>query len=204
MEFFDKLSKKATEAYKITADKTGKIAKETKNKMKMNDLKCQISDLYEEIGKKVYEKHVREEEISIKDELEEQCTKIDVLSDEIESLLKESLELNDKKQCPNCHTQLSKDAKYCDQCGYKQEENTQDDEKENVEKSEEDTNTSGEESQSNENEEENRECTQTNLETTVEVETNPQIKEGDSEEEVSSKLEESQKDDSSTIFYDNI
>ncbi len=182
MEFFDKLSKKATEAYKITADKTGKIAKETKNKMKMNDLKCQISDLYEEIGKKVYEKHVREEEISIKDDLEEQCTKIDVLSDEIESLLKESLELNDKKQCPNCHAKLSKDAKYCDQCGYKQEEDSQE---ENAQ-------------------EENRECTQTNLETTVEVETNPQIKEGDSEEEVSSKLEESQKDDSSTIFYDNI
>ena len=30
MEFFDKLGKKASEAYKITADKTGKIAKETK------------------------------------------------------------------------------------------------------------------------------------------------------------------------------
>ena len=32
MEFFDKLGKKATEAYKITADKTGKLAKETKLK----------------------------------------------------------------------------------------------------------------------------------------------------------------------------
>ena len=31
MEFFDKLGKKASEAYKITADKTGKIAKETKD-----------------------------------------------------------------------------------------------------------------------------------------------------------------------------
>ena len=30
MEFFDKLGKKASEAYKMTADKTGKIAKETK------------------------------------------------------------------------------------------------------------------------------------------------------------------------------
>ena len=27
MEFFDKLGKKASEAYKVTADKTGKIAK---------------------------------------------------------------------------------------------------------------------------------------------------------------------------------
>ena len=29
MEFFDKIGKKASEAYKVTADKTGKIAKET-------------------------------------------------------------------------------------------------------------------------------------------------------------------------------
>ena len=34
MEFFDKLGKKASEAYKVTADKTGKIAKEAKLKMK--------------------------------------------------------------------------------------------------------------------------------------------------------------------------
>ena len=37
MEFFDKLGKKASEAYKITADKTGKLAKETKIKFKNRD-----------------------------------------------------------------------------------------------------------------------------------------------------------------------
>ena len=62
MEFFDKLGKKATEAYKITADKTGKLAKETKLKIKISDLKSQINDLYEEIGKNVYQKHIREDE----------------------------------------------------------------------------------------------------------------------------------------------
>lgn len=75
MDFFDKLSKKATEAYKITADKTGKFAKDTKLKIKMNDLKSQIDEIYEDIGKKVYEKHLREEDISIKNDLEEECTK---------------------------------------------------------------------------------------------------------------------------------
>ena len=54
MEFFDKLGKKASEAYKMTADKTGKIAKETKLKLKMNELKSEIKEIYEEIGKKVY------------------------------------------------------------------------------------------------------------------------------------------------------
>ena len=86
MEFFDKLGKKASEAYKVTADKTGKLAKEAKIRMKINEMKGQIKDIYVEIGKKVYEKHVREENIDIKKDLEEECTKIDVLSDEIESL----------------------------------------------------------------------------------------------------------------------
>ena len=86
MEFFDKLGKKATEAYKYTADKTGKIAKETELKFRMSELKSQIEDLYVEIGKKVYEKHIREEDICIKKDLEEQCIKIDVLAQEIEDL----------------------------------------------------------------------------------------------------------------------
>ena len=120
MEFFDKLGKKATEAYKETADKTGKIAKETKIKFKIGELKSQINDIYEEIGKKVYEKHIREEEISIKKDLEEQCTKIDVLSDEIDSLLKQCLELKDKKQCSKCYKEIEKEAKFCPYCGKKQ------------------------------------------------------------------------------------
>ena len=122
MEFFDKLGKKASEAYKMTADKTGKIAKETKMKFKIGELRSQINDIYEEIGKKVYEKHVKKEEISMKNDLEEECTKIDVLSDEIESLLKQCLELKDKKQCPKCFKEIEKDAKFCPSCGAKQEE----------------------------------------------------------------------------------
>lgn len=122
MDFFDKLGKKASEAYKVTADKTGKIAKETKLKFKIGELRTQINDLYEEIGKQVYEKHVREEDISIQKELEEQCTKIDVLSDEIDSLLKECLALKDKKQCKHCYKEIEKEDKFCPNCGEKQTE----------------------------------------------------------------------------------
>lgn len=121
MEFFDKLGKKASEAYKVTADKTGKIAKEAKLRMKMGELKSEINDIYEGIGKKVYENHVREEKNDISNELEEQCTKIDCLSDEIESILKECLELKDKRQCPNCYTEIDKNVKFCPECGAKQE-----------------------------------------------------------------------------------
>lgn len=114
MGFFNDIGKKTTEA-------TSKITKETKLKLKMNENKGKISDLYEEIGKKVYEKHVREENINIKEELQEECKKIDALSKEIEEARKEILKLNKKRQCPNCYTEIEKDAIFCPKCGAKQE-----------------------------------------------------------------------------------
>ena len=122
MEFFDKLGKKASEAYKVTADKTGKLAKEAKLRMKISDLKSQINTIYKEIGETVYQKHTREGEYDITKEIEEKCTKIDVLSDEIESNLKQCLELKDKRQCPSCFAEIEKDVKFCPKCGAKQEE----------------------------------------------------------------------------------
>ena len=122
MEFFDKLGKKASEAYKVTADKTGKIAKEAKLRMKINENKSNINDLYKEIGKKVYEKHVRQENIDIKADLEEECAKIDILSSEIESCLTSILELKDKKQCIKCHAEIDENAVFCPKCGEKQPE----------------------------------------------------------------------------------
>lgn len=122
MGFFDNLGKKASAAYDATAEKTGKIAKEAKLKMKINENKSDINDIYKEIGRKVYEKHVREENIDIKTELEEECTKIDVLSAEIETCLKSILELKEKKQCEKCHAEIDLDSTFCPKCGAKQPE----------------------------------------------------------------------------------
>ena len=122
MGFFDNLGKKASAAYDATAEKTSKIAKEAKLRMKMNENKSEINNIYKEIGKKVYEKHVINENIDIKTELEEECTKIDVLSAEIETCLKSILELKEKKQCEQCHTEIDLDATFCPKCGAKQPE----------------------------------------------------------------------------------
>ena len=120
MGFFDNLGKKASKAYDMTAEKTGKLAKEAKLRMKINENKSDINDLYKEIGKKVYEKHIREENIDIKSELEEECTKIDVLSAEIETCLKSVLELKDKKQCEKCNSEIELTNNFCPKCGAEQ------------------------------------------------------------------------------------
>lgn len=122
MDFFDKIGKKASQTYKGAAEKTSKIAKETKIKMAMNENKAKINDIYKEIGKKVYEKHIREEEINIDNSLTEDCMKIDVLADEIEDYRKEILELKDKKQCKKCGKEIEVDVKFCPNCGEKQPE----------------------------------------------------------------------------------
>ena len=178
MDFFDKLGKKATKACKVTADKTGKLAKETKLKFKMSELKSKIEDIYEEIGKKVYEKHVQKEEISANDLLEE-CKQIDELSNEIEKIRQECLALKDKKQCSKCFKEIDKNMKFCPECGAKQEEEEAK-EVEVLEKTEDENKSVSEtseytESQQEHNEEEKEETpeVQTNLEKTTEVEINP-------------------------------
>lgn len=165
MEFFDKLGKKASEAYKVTADKTGKLAKEAKLRMKMGELKSEINDIYEEIGKKVYENHVREEKNDISNELEEQCTKIDCLSDEIDSILKECLELKDKRQCPNCYAEIDKDVKFCPECGAKQEKV-----KEESAKEVEIVDESNKENETSKDDAKQKEQEKSSLEKTVEIE----------------------------------
>ena len=44
MEFFEKLGKKASATYKTAAEKTSKIASETKLKMKIGDKKSKIEE----------------------------------------------------------------------------------------------------------------------------------------------------------------
>lgn len=122
MEFFDKLTKKASETYKGAAEKTSKLAKEAKLKMKINDNKSKIDDLYEEIGKRVYQKHIADEELCIKEELECECKQIDELSEQIESYHKEIVELSNGKICANCKEEMDKSAKFCPKCGTEQPE----------------------------------------------------------------------------------
>lgn len=201
MEFFDKLGKKATDVYKVTADKTGKIAKETKIKFKISDLKSQIDEIYEQIGKTIYEKHIREEEYSIEELIDELCTKIDVLSDEIDSLLHENLDLRDKKQCTNCYKEIDKEDNFCSNCGEKQNneqpreveiledlENTEVEDDEQIDKQivieelendidEEQDNTQ----ESNENDEDK--CDNTTLQKTVAIESDIEVEQNEEDEE---------------------
>ncbi len=124
MDFFNKLGNIASETYKKTSKKTGELAKEAKIRMKMNEDKSKIKDLYEEIGKIVYQKYMKQEELSIKEDLNSYCTQIDDLSNDVEKSLGEILTLRGKRICDNCHTEIDIKVKFCPSCGTEQPEIT--------------------------------------------------------------------------------
>lgn len=120
MSYLDKSKKTATNICKITVCKTNKMAQRTKLKMHINECKNQIEDIYNEIGKKVYEKHVREENIDIKQELQDECNKIDKLAKDIDNAIEHILVLKDMKKCPECFSEIMLQYNFCPNCGTKQ------------------------------------------------------------------------------------
>ena len=120
MDIIDKIGKTATNTCKITVNTTNKIAQRTKLRMYINECKSQIEDIYGSIGKKVYEKHVREENIDIKKELKKECEQIDKLSKEIENSIEHILILKNMKKCPECFSEIMLQYNFCPICGKKQ------------------------------------------------------------------------------------
>jgi len=120
MDFLNKLKNVANKTYKNASQKTGELAKEAKLKMKMNENKAKIKDLYEEIGKIIYQKHIHEEEVKIKEDLNTYCSQIDEISKEQEKLQEELLTLKNKRICENCYTEIELNVKYCPHCGFEQ------------------------------------------------------------------------------------
>ena len=125
MGFFDNLSKKATETYKNTTDKTSKMAREMKLKSYIGENKNKIQGIYTEIGRKVYEKHqegnVSEIEEAIKPELEQ----IAEVTRKIENMNNEIRAINNLKLCEKCAAEIAIDARFCPSCGAPQQSEEQ-------------------------------------------------------------------------------
>ena len=136
MDFLNKLKNAANKTYKSASQKTGEFAKEAKLKMKMNENRAKIKDLYEEIGKIIYQKHIHGEEVKIKEDLNTYCSQIDEISKEQEKLQEELLALKNKRICENCYTEIELGVKYCPHCGFEQEDINEDTSTETVENNE--------------------------------------------------------------------
>ena len=189
MNFFDKIGKKASEAYKITADKTGKIAKETRINLKISELKVDMENIYEDLGKIIYEQYLNGAEFQ--EDITKNCAKGDEVKRKIKELTAEKMELKDKKICIKCNSEIDKNNKFCPNCGEKQPEIVEKEEIKEVEIVEDkgtEENTENKELDNDKDNNNNEETIleveiinedQSNLEKTVEVESNVEKKEND-------------------------
>ena len=118
MNFLDKITKKATETFQFTKEKTSKISEELKLRNKINEAKRKIEDLYEDLGKGIY----NEFKTGKKFEAEVKCEEISGLEDEISKLKIEILAIKDMKKCISCNEEIEKKDEYCSKCGTKQTE----------------------------------------------------------------------------------
>ncbi len=131
MEIFDKIGEVASQTYKYTAEKADKFARETKLRMKINENKSKIEHIYSELGETVYRRHLAVNKENFDKEIKNACDDIDRISKEIEQQYNELLNIKDRKQCPNCHEKIEKDAKYCSNCGMEQNEVVKENEENN-------------------------------------------------------------------------
>ena len=118
----DKISRTAVDTYHSAVKATGKLAREIRLKTQMSENKRKIQEIYEDIGKTIYEKYLLKEEINPETDLLNPCSRIDTLADEIDAFRMELLKLKDLKQCPECHYEIYYDFHYCPNCGYVQEQ----------------------------------------------------------------------------------
>lgn len=121
MNFFDKLGKKASKTYQVTKEKAVNLSEELKLKSKISDIKEKIDNLYNEIGKTVYNEMKDGKDVS-KEEVTSKCEEISNLNDEIQKIESEILALKKVRKCVNCGEELELQDLFCSKCGAKQPE----------------------------------------------------------------------------------
>ena len=119
MDFFDKLGKKAQEAYQTTKDKTKEISGEFKLKSKINQNEDKMYQLFAHIGEIVYNAYEKNVDVD-KAEINPMCEEIKDYKEENEKYRLEYLELNNKKLCVKCGAELEREDGFCQKCGAKQ------------------------------------------------------------------------------------
>lgn len=120
-ELFDKLKDGASKAKDGASKLAKEVAKRTSNAITLtklsfsiNETQNKIKDIYTEIGKTLYEKHLDGEDF---EEFADEISQIDKLIVELDTLNDKSAELKNSLKCSACGTFNPHTSEYCSKCG---------------------------------------------------------------------------------------
>lgn len=119
MDFFDKLSKKASKTYQVTKEKASNLSEELKIKGKINELNEKIEKTYDTIGRIVYNE-IKDGKDVVREEITEKCEEITRKKDEISRLEEQLLAIKKVKKCISCGAAISINDEFCPKCGKEQ------------------------------------------------------------------------------------
>lgn len=119
MAFFDNMGKKIGEAAQAAAKKSGELVEVTKLNVNINSEEDKMQKLYNQIGKKVYDKY--SETGAADADFVEDCESIKVHDQNVKNLKEKILEVKSMKQCVGCGSELEKNQIFCSKCGTRNE-----------------------------------------------------------------------------------
>ncbi|SNS07509.1 Dor1-like family protein [Anaerovirgula multivorans] len=116
MSFTNKLSKAISQSMNEISKKSSEIIEVNKMNLSINKREKEIQELYEELGRHVYE-HLQGGNYINKLDLESYISRIEFLKRDIETLEKLVLSIQKIKHCPRCEVEFNEDISYCPLCG---------------------------------------------------------------------------------------
>ena len=116
MDFFDKISKKATETYQVAKEKTSNISEELKLKSKYTNLEDENYQLFAEIGEIVYKELIAGRDVN-KDEILPKIDSITLNKGDMEKIQEQIRDLKNLKKCISCGAEMNKSDSFCPKCG---------------------------------------------------------------------------------------
>lgn len=124
MEFMKKINeiskvvgKTASDTYNTVADKSGKMIEDTKLKIAISEKQEEISKVYEEMGKAVYDAYKSGEDVG--KAFTKDSKKVDKIMSEIDDMNAKILLNKGLRVCPECGEVVSVEGQFCTKCGKK-------------------------------------------------------------------------------------
>jgi RNA polymerase subunit RPABC4/transcription elongation factor Spt4 len=125
MEFMKKIEeiskivgKTASDTYNTVASKSGKLIEDTKTKIAVGDKEEEIKQIYEAMGKTVYDSYKTGEDVG--KAFTKESKKIEKIEKDIADMKTKMLFNKDLRECSNCGEIISISSVYCQNCGDKQ------------------------------------------------------------------------------------
>ena len=119
MTFFEEIKRNVSDVADKAIKKTNEFSAYARLNVNIKTLESKLDDVYEEIGRLFYTAERSGEDKT--SEIAEAIIKVDGINSEIDLMKKELGKFRKVKTCPGCGSEISINALFCSQCGYKQE-----------------------------------------------------------------------------------